>query len=346
MRRSVLPIRCPSCYAALRARVMKRREFINLIGLAAASWPFSVAAQPLKQPVIGFLGGSTPALASERVVAFEQRLKELDWIIGRTIKIEYRWEDGQFKRASELIAELLKLPVDVIVTHSTANVIAAKRATTRVPIVFAVAADPVGTGLVASLAHPGGNATGLSIQSPDLAGKRLGLLRELRPNLTKLAILANRNNPASVLERHEVELAAQVLRLETIPAEIRSAEDLEATFETIEHRAEAIYVCADPLLNTNRTRISTLALKARLPMILDNREFIAAGGLMSYGPNIPDLFRRAADYVHKILKGEKPGNLPVEQPIKFDLTINTTTAKALGLTVPPMLLARADEVIE
>jgi len=325
---------------------MKRREFIRLAGVAAAGWPLSARGQQARQPTIGFLGASTAALASERVAAFERRLKELDWIVGRNIAIEYRWEEGQFKRAPDMIAEFLGLKVDVIVTHATANIVAAKKATSEIPIVFAVAADPVGTGLVASLARPGGNVTGLSIQATDLAGKRLGLLREVLPGLARLAILVNAGNPASVLERHEVEAAARTLGLSTITAEVRRADEIEAAFEAVKDRAQAVYVCADPLVNTNRTRISTLALSRRLPMMLDNREFVAAGGLMSYGPNIADLFRRAADYVDKILKGEKPANLPVEQPTKFDLIINVTTARAFGLAVPPMLLARADEVIE
>jgi putative ABC transport system substrate-binding protein len=324
---------------------MRRRDVIALAG-GAAAWPLSAWAQQAKLPTIGFLGASTAALASERVTAFEHRLRELDWIVGRNLVIEYRWAEGQFKRSPDIIAEFVRLKVDVIVTHATANIIAAKKATTDIPIVFAVAADPVGTGLVASLARPAGNVTGLSIQATDLAGKRLGLLREILPGLTRLAILVNAGNPASVLERHEVEAAVRKLGLSAEPAEIQRADDIAIAFEEMKHRAEAVYVCADPLVNTNRTRISTLALNAHLPMMLDNREFVAAGGLISYGPNIPDLFRRAADYVDKILKGEKPANLPVEQPTKFDMIINLTTARALGLAVPPLLLARADEVIE
>jgi putative ABC transport system substrate-binding protein len=325
---------------------VRRREFIKLVA-GTAALPVAGYAQPAKLPMIGFLGGSTAALASQRVAAFEQRLKELDWVAGRTIAIEYRWADGRFQRSPEIIAEFIKLKVDVIVTHATANIIAAKRATAEIPIVFAVAADPIGTGLVASLARPGGNITGLSIQATDLAGKRLGLLREIVPALGRLAILVNARNPASALERHEVEAAARSLGLVAITSEIQRAEDIEPAFQAIKNgRADAIYVCADPLVNANRTRISTLALSTHMPMILDNREFVAAGGLTSYGPNIPDLFRRAADYVDKILKGEKPANLPVEQPTKFDFIINLTTAKALGLAVPPTLLARADEVIE
>ena len=225
-------------------------------------------------------------------------------------------------------------------------VLAAKQATSVIPIVFAVAGDPVGSGLVASLARPGGNVTGLSIQATDLAGKRLELLREVVPGLRRLAIMANVGNPAAVLEMGEVQAAARTLGLEVATLEIRRAEDIAPAFEALKGRADALYVCADPLVNTNRIRINTLALGARLPTMYGDREYVEAGGLMSYGPNFPDLFRRAADYVDKILRGAKPGDLPVEQPTKFDLVINLTTAKALGLAVPPTLLARADEVIE
>jgi putative ABC transport system substrate-binding protein len=323
---------------------VNRRQFVTGLG-GAAALPFSSRAQT-KLPTIGFVGASAPSLASQRVAAFERRLRDLGWSQDRTVTIVYRWANGHFDRSPELLAELVRLKVDVIVTHATANIIAAKRTTSEIPIVFAVAADPVGTGLVASLARPGGNVTGLSIQATDLAGKRLQLLQEVVPTIRRLAILVNAGNPASVLEKREVEAAARKLGLSAVTAEIRSAEDFATAFAALKTGADALYVCADPLVNTNRGRISTLALSTRLPMMLDNREFVAAGGLMSYGPNIPDLFGRAADYVDKILRGAKPADIPVEQPTKFDLVINLTTAKALGLTVPPTLLARADEVIE
>ena len=330
---------------------MTRRDFIGLIGRAAvlssALVPLRARAQQAdKLPTIGFLGASTASLASERTAAFEKRLRELGWIEGRTVAIAYRWAEGRFERPPEIIAEFIRLKVDIIVTHATSNIIAAKRATSTIPIVFAVAADPVGTGLVASLARPGGNITGLSIQATDLAGKRLGLLHELVPRLRRLAILVNAANPAGVLERHEVEAAARALGIETIVLEIRRADDIAPAFDTVKGRADALYVCADPLVNTNRVRINTLALGLRLPTMEDNKEFVVASGLMSYGPNFPDLFSRAGDYVDKILRGAKPMDLPVEQPTKFDLIINLTTAKALDLVVPPMLLARANEVIE
>jgi putative tryptophan/tyrosine transport system substrate-binding protein len=220
------------------------------------------------------------------------------------------------------------------------------KATSVIPIVFAVAADPLGTGLVASLARPGGNVTGLSVQFTDLAGKRLELLREVVPGLRRLAIMANVDAPASVLEMGEVQAAARTLGLEVAASEIRRAEDIAPAFDALKGRAEALYLCVDPLLSTNRMRISILALGARLPTIAAFREFVEAGGLMSYGANFSDLYRRAADYVDKILRGAKPGDLPVEQPTKFELVINLTTAKALGLTIPEAFLLRADEVIE
>ena len=326
---------------------MRRREFITLLGGAAAAWPLAARAQqPAKLPTIGFLGASTPSAQSQWVAAFVQRLRELGWIEGRTVAIEYRWAEGRSERFAEIAAEFVRLKVDVIVTAGTAAVLAAKQATSVIPIVFAVAGDPVGSGLVASLARPGGNVTGLSIQATDLAGKRLELLREVVPGLRRLAIMANVGNPGAVLEMGEVQAAARTLGLEVATLEIRRAEDIAPAFEALKGRADALYVCADPLVITNRIRINTLALGARLPTMHGIREYVEAGGLMSYGPNFPDLFRRAADYVDKILRGAKPADIPVEQPTKFDLVINLTTAKALGLDVPPTLLARADEVIE
>jgi len=225
-------------------------------------------------------------------------------------------------------------------------VLAAKQATSVIPIVFAAAGDPVGGGLVASLARPGGNITGLSVQAPDLAGKRLELLREVFPDLRRLAIMGNVDYAATVLEMHEFQEAARTLRLEVIPLEIRRTEDIAPALESLKGRAHALYVVGDPLANLNRVRVNTFALVARLPTMSALREYVEAGGLMSYGPNVPNMFRRAADYVDKILHGAKPADLPVEQPTKFELVINLPTARALGLGIPPTLLARADEVIE
>jgi putative ABC transport system substrate-binding protein len=275
-----------------------------------------------------------------------QRLHELGWIEGRTVAIEYRWAEGRTERFDEIAAEFVRRKVDVIVTSATAAIVAAKQATSVIPIVFAAAGDPVGTGLVASLARPGGNVTGLSIQQTDVAAKRLEILGEAVPGLRRLAILGNVGGPAVVLDMREVQAAARTLGLEVITLEIRRGEDIAAAFETLKGRADALYVCIDPLVNTHRIRINTLALAARLPTMHIPREPVEAAGLMSYGPNLPDLWRRAGDYVDKILRGANPADIPVEQPRKFDLVINLTTAKALGLEIPPTLLARADEVIE
>ena len=317
-----------------------------LLGGATAAWPLAARAQqPAKLPTIGFLGGTTPATWSLFVAAFVQRLRELGWIEGRTFAIEYRWAEGRGERFAEIAAEFVRLNVDVIVTVGGA-VLAAKQATSLIPIVFAAAADPVGSGLVASLARPGGNVTGLSSQFTDLAGKRLELLREMVPSLRRLAIMANAGYPAAVLEMAEVQATTRTLGLDVVTLELRRAEDIAPAFEALKGRAEALYVCAESLVTTNRVRINTLALAARLPTMHSIREYVEAGGLMSYGPNFPDLWRRAGDLVDKILRGAKPADIPVEQPTKFDLIINLTTAKALGLDVPPTLLARADEVIE
>jgi putative ABC transport system substrate-binding protein len=325
---------------------MKRREFIALLG-GVAAWPLATRAQQSAQlPTIGFLGASSPAITGQWVAAFVQRLRELGWIEGRTIAIEYRWAEGRSSRATEIVTEFVRLKVDVIVTHSAELVVAAKQATSVIPIVMAAAADPVGSGLVASLARPGSNVTGLSLQFTDLAGKRFELLREIVSGLHKLAIMANVGASGAVLEMREAQAAARALGLEVVALEIQRAEDIVPAFEALKGRAEALYVVSDPLLSINRVRINTLALGARLPTMHAARDYVEAAGLMSYGPNFPDLFRRAGDYVDKILRGAKPAELPVEQPVKFDLVINLITARVLGLTVPPTVLARADEVLE
>jgi putative tryptophan/tyrosine transport system substrate-binding protein len=326
---------------------LKRRDFITLVGGAAAAWPLAARAQqPGKLRTIGFLGQSTRSAASEWVAAFVQRLHELGWNEGRTVAIEYRWAEGREERFAQIAAEFVRLKVDIIVTSGTPQVLAAKQATSVIPIVFAAAGDPVASGLVASLARPGGNATGLSSLVADLAGKRLELLREVAPALRRLAIMGNVGNPLTVLELGEVQAAAGTLGLEVHTLEIRQAQDITPAFEALKGRADALYVCIDALVNANRIRINTSALGARLPTMHGSRDYVEAGGLMSYGPNYPDLFRRSADYVDKMLHGAKPGDIPVEQPTKFDLVVNLTTARALGLDLPPTLLARADEVIE
>jgi putative tryptophan/tyrosine transport system substrate-binding protein len=326
---------------------MRRREFITLLGGAAAPWPLAVRAQqPKKLPTIGFLGQSTRPAASEWVAAFVQRLRELGWIEGRTVAIDYRWAEGREERYAELAAEFVRLKVDVIVTSGTPAVMAAKRATSTIPIEFATAGEPVGNNLVASLARPGGNVTGLSTLDADLAGKRLELLREVVSGLSSLAVMGNAGNPFTVLEMEEVQAAARTLGLDVTTIEIRHANDVMPAFDSLKGRGEALYVCADALAVSNRIRINILAVGARLPTMHGSRDYVEAGGLMSFGPNYPDMFRRAADYVDKILHGTKPDNIPVEQPTKFDLIVNLVAAKALGLTVPSPMLARADEVIE
>jgi putative ABC transport system substrate-binding protein len=324
---------------------MRRRAFISLLG-GAATWPLAARAQqPGKLPIIGFLGAN-PSIESQRVAAFVQRLRELGWIEGRTVSIEYRWAEGRSERYAENAAELVRLKVDVIVASTTPPSLAAKQATAVIPIVFAAATDPIGTGLVASLARPGGNVTGLATQMSDTIGKKLEFLREVVPDLRRLAIMANAGNPGSMLDMSEAEATARRLGLEVTTSEIRRAEDIAPAFEAFRNRVDALYLCPDPLMNTNRTRINILAVGARLPTMHGHREYVEAGGLMSYGPNLASQFLRAADFVDKILRGAKPADIPVEQPTKFDLVMNLTTAKALGLDIPPTLLARADEVIE
>jgi putative ABC transport system substrate-binding protein len=313
----------------------------------AAAWPLTAHGQQrAKLPVVGFLGASTASAGNQWAAAFAQRLRDLGWIEGQTVAIEYRWADGRNERVSEIASELVRLKVSVIITYGNTTAAAIKQTVTTIPIVFAAAGDPVGTGLVASLARPGGNVTGLSIQQTDLAGKRLEILRDLLPNLHTLAILANGGSPNAVLEMGEADSAARRSGLAVVRSEVRKTEDFAPAFDALKGRAEAIYVCTDPLITTNRLGINTLALGVRLPTMHGFREFVEAGGLMSYGPNFPDLFRRAAEYVDKILRGTTPADLPVEQPTKFDLVINLTTAKALGLTIPEPFLLRANAVIE
>jgi putative tryptophan/tyrosine transport system substrate-binding protein len=324
---------------------MRRREFITLLG-SAATWPLTAPAQQrAKLPTIGFLGPTTPDAWSQYVTIFMRQLHELGWIEGRTVAIEYRWAEGRSERFADIATEFVRLRVDVIVTGGVA-VPAAKQATSVIPIIFAVENDPVGAGLIASLARPGGNVTGLSVQSPDLVGKRLDLLREVLPGLHRLAIMANIDYSAAVLDMREVQAAGRLHGLDLFSFEIRRAEDIAPALEKLRGRADALYVCTDALVATHRVRIATLANAARLPTMHSAREYVAAGGLISYGPSYLDLFRRAANYVDKILRGAKPADLPVEQPTKFNLVINLTTAKALGLTIPESFLLRADEVIE
>jgi putative ABC transport system substrate-binding protein len=292
------------------------------------------------------MGSGAAGAQSQWTAAFVQRLSELGWSEGRNVAIEYRWAEGRSERFAEIASEFVRLKVDVILTHNTPPTLAAKQATSLIPIVFATAGDPVGSGIVASLARPGGNATGLSSQAPDTAGRKLGLLRELIPDLHRLATLADVGNPYAKLDVEEVREAARALGIEVRAFEVQLAGDIDSAFEALRGRAQALYVLPVPLLFANRVRINTLALAARLPTMHGVREYVEAGGLMSYGPNWPAMWRRAADFIDKILRGTKPADIPVEQPTKFDLVVNLTTAKVLGLTIPEAFLLRADEVIE
>jgi putative ABC transport system substrate-binding protein len=323
---------------------MKRRAFITLLG-GAAAWPLAARAQQAKRPIIGILGTATPSTWNPWTAAFAQRLRELGWIEGRNVTIEVRWADGRTERFAEIAAEFVRLRVDVILT-SGAAIAAAREATSVIPIVFTLARDPVASGVVTSLARPGGNVTGLSAQSTELVGKRLELLREIIPSLRQLAVMYNTSNPNVALEAREVQAAARTLDLQVAIFEIRRGEDIAGAFEKLRDRAEALYIAADPLVIANRIRINTLALATRLPTMFGQREHVDAGGLIAYGADNADQFRRAGDLVDKILRGAKAGDLPIEQPTKFTLIINLTTAKTLGLDIPAKILALADEVIE
>jgi putative ABC transport system substrate-binding protein len=328
-----------------------RRELIAVLAGAAAvpafAWTGAARAQQTKKlPTIGFLGPSTPSAASRWVAAFVKRLNELGWIEGRTVAIEYRWAQGRGERYAEIAAELVRLKVDLIVTWASAPVIAAKQATAVIPIVFAAQMDPVSTGVIASLARPGGNVTGLSLQSTEAVGKRLELLRDIFPGLRRLAIIGNVGTPGVVLEMAQAQAAARALGLDVAALEIRRSEDIARGIAALEGGATAICVVTDPLVLSDRDQINALARDARLPTVYASREYVEAGGLMAYGPSWPDLFARAADYVDKILRGAKPADIPVEQPTRFELVVNLKTAKSIGLTSPESFLLRADEVIE
>jgi putative tryptophan/tyrosine transport system substrate-binding protein len=330
-----------------RGGVMKRRDFITLVGGVATVWPLAARAQQSKPPTIGYFGATTAAAEKLRTDAFVQRLSELGWIEGHTVAIEYRWGESRTEHFTEIATDLVRLRVDIIVATSIAAVLACKHATTVIPIVFPLAGDPLATGLVTSLARPGGNVTGLSNQGADLAGKRLEVLREVTPGLRKLAVLANAEYPGRISEIADIQTAARTLGLNVAVFEIRPAGDIVPVFDTMKKDgAEALYVVGDTFMNSNRARISTLAIQARLPTIYVAREYVEAGGLMSYGANIPHLFARAAELVDKILRGTKPGDIPVEQPTQFELVVNLKTAKALGLAIPETFLLRTDEVIE
>jgi putative ABC transport system substrate-binding protein len=324
---------------------MKRRKFITLLGGAAVALPYAVRAQQLGKPLtIGVLGANATVWAPW-MAAFVSRLQELGWVEGHTIAIEYRWAEGSSERVSEIAADFLRQKVALIVTYGSAAAVL-KQQNTVTPIVFAVAIDAVRGGLVPSLVRPGGNLTGMSIQQSDLVGKRLELLRGVIPQFRRLAIMFDAGFAVSVMEAGDVKVAARAIGLDFASLEIRRPDDIPTNFEALHDKVDALYVVSDALIATMRTRILTLALNARLPTILSYRDYVVAGGLMSYGPNFADLFGRAADMVDKILRGAKPGDIPVEQASKFELVINRTTAKIIGLQIPTTLLVTADEVLE
>jgi putative ABC transport system substrate-binding protein len=326
---------------------VRRRAFISLLG-GAAAWPLAARAQhPGKIPRVGFMGNSTAALEANLVGPFREGLRELGYHEGRNIVIEYRWADGKYERFPTLVAELLAVPVDVIVTAGTPATLAVKKATSTVPLVMIAVGDPVGTGIVPSLARPAGNITGLSSIAPDLEGKRLELLREVVPKLSHVAFFLNPLNAFHTVSMRQAFAAAHALGIKLQALEVRTTADLDDAFAAIvREKPDALLILADRVFLHNRKRMIDFATQHRLPSVNAYREVVEAGGLMSYGPSYEDMHRRAADYVDKILKGTNPGDLPVEQPIKFTLIINLKAANALGLEVAPTLLARADEVIE
>ena len=322
---------------------MRRREFIALLS-GTAAWPLVAhAQQPAKLPIVGVIGADA-SVWGPWIAAFTERLRQLGWMEGRTVAFEYRWNEGRPERITEFATEFVRLKVDAIVTAG-GEAIMVKRVTSDIPIVFAISDDPVADGLVVSLARPGGNVTGLSVQDTDLAGKRLQLLHEVVPHLHQVAVMANVGYPDALLAMRELQARAAVLGLEIVPLEIRRGEDIGPALDALK-QAEALYLVQDALVAANRTRIITLAIGKRLPTMFNSRDYVQAGGLISYGPNFPALFRRTAELVDKILRGARPSDIPVEQPTKFDLVVNLTTAKALNLAIPEDFLARADVVIE
>lgn len=325
-----------------------RREFMRLV-VGALMWPAASAAQQTdRRRVIGFLGPNTRPVAASWIAAFELRLRELGWVEGKTVTIDYRWVEGRNERFAEIATDFARRNVDVIVTSGTPGVMALRRATSTIPIVFATAGDPVKTGLVVSLARPGGNITGLATVGDEVAGKRLQLLQAVTPRLRHLAVLGNVTNAFTVLEMGDVQSSANNRGIKTTALKIRRAEDIAGAFASLAGiGADALYVCTDAaLVHTHRAQINAAALKARLPTMHGAKTYLEGGGLMSYGANFAAMFRRSADYVDKILRGARPAEMPVEQPTKFDLVVNTRTAKALGVTIPPTVLASVDEVVE
>jgi putative ABC transport system substrate-binding protein len=328
--------------------VISRRAFLGTVAGGLLAAPLAAEAQPAgKVYRIGVLEGTPVALNAANLEAFRQGLQELGYVERQNYAIEYRSADGRPERFLDLAADLVRLKVDVIVTRGTGAALAAKNATRTIPIVMAGSGDPVQNGLVASLARPGENVTGLSTINSELVGKRLGLLKEAIPGITRIAVVLNLSSPTLGTQRKQIEVAARSLGVQPQFLDVRKSEDLDRAFDAaIKQRADAVHVSLDTLTRTNLRRIVGLSAKHRLPSIYSSRDFVDAGGLMAYSVRYPEAYRRAATYVDKIFRGAKPGDLPVEQSTKFDLVINLKTAKALGLTIPPSLLGRADEVIQ
>jgi len=325
---------------------MQRRKFIlSFAGFALIATRAAHSQQAAKRPVVGFLVAGTQASHGAWVAAFAQRLAELGWTEGRNVKIEYRWAAGDTQQMTEFAAEFVHQKVDVIVTTAY-GVVAAKQATSAIPIVFAAYSDPVTSGLVESLARPGGNVTGLTVQPSDLNSKRLELLREIIPNVRRVAALVNTSGSGAAEQLIGIRAAASALNLEISIVEIRTAEDIEPALASIKGRTDALYVFSEPLTNANRYQIIKVATVSKIPTLFGFREFVDAGGLMSYGPNFVDLFKRAAELTDKILHGAKPAEMPVQEPVRFDFVINLKAARALGLRISETVLTRADEVIE
>jgi putative ABC transport system substrate-binding protein len=309
--------------------------------------PATEAQQRVHPPRVGYLGTSSALLEPELVKAFREGLRDLGYVEGRNILIEYRWAEGNYQRYPDLVADLVNLKVDLILTSGTPGALAAKRATQTIPIVMAVVGDAVAAGLVSSLPRPGGNVTGLTAINPDLEGKRLGILREVFPKLTTLVVLLNPSNPYAAISLEQTKVSAKALAIKLRPVELRGPEEFKDAFAKVaRQRPDGITMVADRFLLAHRTQIVDFVAKTRLPAMYPYRDFVVAGGLMSYAPSYEDLFRRAATYADKILKGAKPADLPVEQPTKFELVINLKAAKTLGLTIPASVLAGADQVIE
>lgn len=304
------------------------------------------AQQPKKVPHIGYVDAGSPASTGHRAQAFVQGLKTLGYVEGQNVTVEYRWAEGKLERLPAFVEELVRLRVDVIVSSATPAIRIAKEQTGTIPIVMAGVTDPVGNGFAASLARPGGNVTGLTHMAPDLTGKRLELLKEVVPRLLRVAVLWNPNQPGQSFAFKEAQAAAQALKMRVISLEARNRAEIEKVLSGIgKDRAQAIFELPDPLIFTHRDQIAEFTVKRRIPAMFSFSEYVDAGGLMSYGTSFPDLFRRAAVYVDKILKGTAPADLPVEQPMKFDFVVNLKTAKQIGITVPPNVLVRADRVI-